>query len=283
MDAVQARTFLAVVRHGSFIAAARQLHVTQSTVSARMRALEESLGAELLVRNRAGARLTAAGRRLVRHARNLVRTVDQARQDVGASHRFDATLRVGGRIALWEDLLPRWVACLRAEAPGLALVGEIGFEDPLTTRVLEGSLDIAVLYTPRYHPALAVEPLFDDTLVLVSTRAEDESPERDYVYVDWGPGFRERHRAHCESLEHPAMRVNIGWLGLKILQQRGGSCYLPLRMAAPWLEAGRLHRVDHAPCFAHPAYVVHDREGQAPPVAQALAALRRCVAAAGIS
>ncbi|MDX9875738.1 MAG: LysR family transcriptional regulator, partial [Spongiibacteraceae bacterium] len=58
MDIDLARTFLSVVRCGSFIAAAEQLHVTQTTVTARIHNLEGQLGCRLFVRNRGGARPT---------------------------------------------------------------------------------------------------------------------------------------------------------------------------------------------------------------------------------
>lgn len=68
MDAELARTFLAavaagnVVAAGNFDSAAERLHVTQSTVSARIHALEQHFGHTLSVRNKAGATLTPAGR-----------------------------------------------------------------------------------------------------------------------------------------------------------------------------------------------------------------------------
>ena len=68
MDIDQARTFLAIAAHGSFLEAAKRLHVTQSTVSARIQNLESELGARLFVRNRAGASMTAAGQRFLQHA-----------------------------------------------------------------------------------------------------------------------------------------------------------------------------------------------------------------------
>ena len=74
MDIEQARTFLAITAHGSFLEAAKQLHLTQSTVSARIQRLEEELGARLFIRNRSGASLTSAGRRFLEHAKRLVRT-----------------------------------------------------------------------------------------------------------------------------------------------------------------------------------------------------------------
>ena len=63
MDTDQVRTFLAVAANGSFLEAASRLHVTQSTVSARIQSLEGYLGNKLFVRNRSGASLTPAGKR----------------------------------------------------------------------------------------------------------------------------------------------------------------------------------------------------------------------------
>lgn len=68
MDTELARTFLAVIAGGSFVEAAGRLHVTQSTVSMRIQRLEETLGAELFVRNKAGTTLTPSGRQFQRHA-----------------------------------------------------------------------------------------------------------------------------------------------------------------------------------------------------------------------
>ncbi len=72
MDIDQTRTFLVITAHGSFLEAARQLHLSQSTVSARIRRLEDELGTRLFVRNRAGASLTPTGRRFLEHAKCLV-------------------------------------------------------------------------------------------------------------------------------------------------------------------------------------------------------------------
>jgi DNA-binding transcriptional LysR family regulator len=61
MDTELARTFLAVATSGNFVAAASRLHVTQSTVSARIQNLEAALGRRLFLRGRSGATLTPAG------------------------------------------------------------------------------------------------------------------------------------------------------------------------------------------------------------------------------
>lgn len=77
MEIEFARTFLTVAAADNFVAAAERLHVTQSTVSARIQALENQLCAKLFRRGRGGAELTPAGQRFLRHAKNLVRTLSR--------------------------------------------------------------------------------------------------------------------------------------------------------------------------------------------------------------
>lgn len=281
MDTELIRTFLAVTAHGSFLEAANRLHVTQSTVSARIQSLETTLRTRLFVRNRAGASLTPAGRRLVPHAKALMLTIEQALHDVGLPSRFTATLRVGARIALWEGYLPRWVGHLRATLPDVSIRSEIGFEEDLMRRMVEGTLDLALMYTPQHAPGLHVEQVFDETLVLVSTDAELRRPDDRYVYVDWGPAFHAQHAASYPDLERPALYANIGWLAVQLILANGGSCFLPERMAAAYVADGRLHTIAGGPRFRLPAYVVHPLDSDSPVLAPALTALRALAAELG--
>lgn len=274
MDIEQARTFLAIAAHGSFLEAANRLHLTQSTVSARIQNLETDLGAKLFIRNRAGATLTPAGKRFLQHAKTLVLTVEQARHDVGLPSRFRASIRIGGRIALWEGFLPRWVGWMRDTAADISIRSEIGFEEDLMRRMIEGTLDIALMYTPSHAPGLVVEHLFDETLVLVSSRPDTLWPDDGYIYVEWGPGFYAKHRESYPDLERPAQVVNIGWLGVQLILTNGGCCFLPVRMAQPFIDAGHLFRVSRGPEFTHPAYMVFPREADNDVLHMALRGLR---------
>lgn len=274
MDIDQARTFLAITAHGSFLEAARHLHLTQSTVSARIRRLEDELGAALFTRNRSGATLTLAGRRFLDYAKRLVLTAEQARDDVGLPGHYRASIRIGGRIALWEGFLPNWVGWMRRQADDVVIHSEIGFEEDLMRRLTEGTLDIGLMYTPSHSPGLVVEHLFDETLILASTHAADTGPGHDYVYIDWGPGFYAQHAQHYPDLERPPQLANIGWLGVQLMLSNGGSCYLPARMAAPLIAAGRLQRIPDSPSYVLPAYMVYERESDHPVLQQALSGLR---------
>ena len=278
MDIEQARTFLAVAANGSFLEAASRLHITQSTVSARIQNLENYLGAKLFVRNRAGAVLTPAGKRFMRHAKSLLITIEQARHDVGLPSRFRGSITIGARIALCEGFLPQWVAIMRQTAPDISLRNEIGFEEDLMRQLVEGTLDIGLMYTPQHSPGLQVEHLFDETLVLLTTDPEKAWPDENYIYIDWGPEFYAQHTNSYPELERPAQVANIGWLGVQLILSNGGSCFLPIRMAKEFLEDDRLYRVPDSPVFRLPAYMVFPRERESTALEQALEGLRSLAA-----
>ena len=274
MDIDQARTFLAIAAYGSFLEASRDLHLTQSTVSARIQRLEQELGVRLFVRNRSGATLTIAGRRYAEYAKRLVLTAEQARHHVGLPSRYRSTFRIGGRIALWEDILLAWLRWMRQQASDVAIRGEIGFEEDLMRRLVEGTLDVGLMYSPSHSPGLVVEHLFDETLMLVSSRADDKHPGDDYIYIEWGPAFDIQHTQSYPDLEPPPLVVSIGWLGVQLLLTNGGSCYLPARMAEPLIAAGRLYAVAGAPRYPHPTYMVYPKESDNPVMTLALEGLR---------
>ncbi|WP_315834782.1 LysR family transcriptional regulator [Bradyrhizobium prioriisuperbiae] len=262
MDTELARTFLTVVDAGNFITAAERLHLSQSTVSTRIHTLETQLGCTLFVRNKAGTTLTAAGRQFQRHASTLVRTVEQARQDIGIPKGFSRTLVIGGRIGLWEEFLLHWLPLMQQRNPDASIRAESGLEPEIMQGLIEGRIDIGVMYTPQSRPGLKVEQLFEERLVMVSSHAKHPpEPGPGYVYVDWGPEFYTRHSACFPNFIGQSLTVNIGWLGLQHVLNNAGSGYFPMRIVLPYLESGRLHVVARAPEFFMPAYVVHSLDG----------------------
>ena len=154
MDTELARTFLTVVTAGNFISAADRLHVSQSTVSTRIHTLEDQLGCTLFVRNKAGTTLTSAGRQFQRHAATLVRTIEQARHDIGVPEGFSGTLVVGGRIGLWEEFLLQWLQSMRSARPEISIRAESALEPELMQGLVDGRIDIGVMYTPQSRPGL---------------------------------------------------------------------------------------------------------------------------------
>ncbi|OQW79260.1 MAG: LysR family transcriptional regulator [Proteobacteria bacterium ST_bin11] len=275
MDIDQIRTFLSVAANRSFLEAANRLYVTQSTVSTRIQRLETYLGVTLFVRNRSGASLTLPGQRFLRHAKSLLLTLEKARHDIGLPSRFRGSVSIGARIALCEALLPEWISEIRRAMPDISIRSNIGFEEDLMRSLVEGALDIGLMYDPQHSPGVQIEHLFDETLMLLTSDPEQPWPNDDYIYVDWAPGFYAQHSNSYPNLERPAQVVNIGWMAVQLILAQGrGSSFLPVRLAEPMLRAGKLFPVPDSPQFILPAYLVSQRDNDSLVLQQVLTHIR---------
>jgi DNA-binding transcriptional LysR family regulator len=274
MDIEFARTFLAVAAAGNFVGAAQRLHVTQSTVSSRIQTLEAYLGAVLFQRGRAGAQLTSAGRRFLRHANTLVRTLEQARHEVGLPAGFRGSLTLRGRVALWDGFLPQWVARMRASHPDISLRLEVGFEEDIMQGLVQGTVDVGVLYTPESRPGLGIERLFEERLVLVASEPTRPWPDPGYIHMDWGAEFHAQFGTAFPDLAAPAVTANIGWLVMQQMLHCGGSGYFPWRITRELVEQGQLWPVEGSPAFTLPAYMVYSLERREGTLVGAVDALR---------
>lgn len=276
MDINLARTFLEIVSSHSFAQAAERLHVTQTAVSARVKTLEELLGCQLFVRNKAGASLTSAGEQFVRHAMTLVQVWERARQQMAVPPGRRALVTVGCEISLWDPLLIDWLLWMRKGAPDLALRTEIGVADDLLERVANGTLDIVIAYAPRQRPGLRIELLIEEKLILVTTSSSGQAPQpADYVYVDWGREFSAQHSLAFPELSSVGVSSSLGPLGLNYLLAVGGAGYFRQNVVRSHLKEGLLHRVPGAPEFLYPAYAVYAGNADMTILAPALAGLRQ--------
>jgi LysR family transcriptional regulator, flagellar master operon regulator len=281
MDIQLAQTFLDIVNTGSFVRAAKRLNVSQTTVSARVRLIESQLGRTLFVRNKAGAALTPAGKHFLRYAQVLVQVWRRACQQVALPSGRHGLLTIGGELSLWNPLLLNWLVAMRRSAPGIALHTEVSIPGELMRQVMEGVLDIAVLYQPQQLPGLRVEEILTESLVCVTTSGKRQLDERDYVYVDWGSGFSARHNLRFPHLANPGLFVDLGPLGLSYILRCGGSGYLRARSVRPYLKSGQLRLVPRAPRFSYPVHAVYSASGNSTLLEPALRALRAVAAAEG--
>lgn len=274
MDVGLARTFLTIVEAGNFVRASHRLHVTQSTVSARIQTLEQRVGRALFSRNNASCELTPAGRRFLRHARTLVQVWEEARQHMTVPDRYTESLVLGGQHSLWDGFLLEWLPKFRAARPQAALRLRAGTQRLLMAELLDGVHDLIVIHAPELRPAVEVEALFEDQLVLVTPDPDGEYRSR-YIYLDWGETFRAMHAEAFADTHSPGLSLELGPIGLDVLLLTGSAGYVPERLALPLLKSGALYLVPDAPVFVYPAFAVYLREQQREPgVAGALEVLR---------
>ena len=270
MDIDLARTFLEIIRGGSFIAAAERMHLTQTAVTARIQNLESQLGCRLFVRNRAGARLTDDGERFVAYANQLVQTWEAARRDLPLPQGYDQLLTLGAEVSLCNPLMLAWVQRLRETLPSHALRSEVASDEELQKKLDLGLLDAALVHQPEYWPGLQVEQLLEEKLIQV---VQTRNPEP-YLYVDWGPAFRKQHNQALPGHTRAAMSFSLGPLALQYLVQCGGRGYFRTRVVQRYLDEGVLKRVEQAPEFSHPVYLVYSRANRSAALAKAISLVR---------
>jgi len=171
MDLKQLEYFVRVAELGSFTRAAQVLGVAQPALSRQVRLLEVELRQNLLVRNGRGATPTQAGQLLLEHGRGILHQVERAREELG---RVRSGL--SGRVALG---LPPSVArvltvpltrAFRQRLPQAQLSISEGLSTAMQENLLNGRLDIAVLYNPSPVPGIELRALVEEELLLVQSR-----------------------------------------------------------------------------------------------------------------
>lgn len=276
MDINLARTFLTVAETGSFIEAARKMHVTQSTVSARVKVLEDLLGRPLFERSKYGASMTAAGEQFRKHALALVRVWQHAQLEVGLSDQHRDHLFVGGPLSLWDGFLLRWITWLRGAIPDIAVSTSAGVSSVLTQRLLEGTLDLAVVYRPVQPPGLVAEHLFDEEFVLVTSgKSTSRRVGGDYVFVNWGPDFQLDHASAHPELTSPGLNMDLGPLALSYVLGNRASGYFPMRLVKQHIARGRLRLPKRVRKFVYPVYMIYPESRDEEAYEPILGGLRR--------
>ncbi|MBU4631703.1 LysR family transcriptional regulator [Pseudomonas chlororaphis] len=274
MDIDLARTFLQIVRSGSLIAAAERLHLTQTAISARVQNLEGQLNCKLFVRNRAGARLTADGEAFIVYANQLVQTWEAAQRDLPLLAGYRNVLHIGGEVSLCNPLMLNWVRRLRQAIPSHAVRSQIAEGASLQRQLELGVLDAALVFQPVYGPGLQVEQLLEEKLILVRLADKPEP----YVYIDWGEDFRRQHDAALPDQAKAAVGFNLGPLALQFILEGGGSGYFRTRVVQSYLDSGVLERVEKAPEFNFPTYLLYARERDSVELQRAFEVLREVIA-----
>src|SRR4051812_41553112 len=173
MDLRRLGLFVAVAEQGSFTAGARAAHVAQPAVSLAIRELETELGAELFVRGRRGATLTAAGVALLGPARQALRDIETAAAAVAAVTGLVAgELDVASLTSLAADPVAPIIGRFRSEHPGVT-VRLVAPADALelAALVVAGRAEVGVTEQGAANEQLHEVPLHDQHLMLVSPAA----------------------------------------------------------------------------------------------------------------
>ena len=254
-------TFLDLIETRSFHRTAERLHITQSTVSARVKVLEAAVGARLFTRSRAGTNLSTEGLKFEAHARALRHAWTEARRAVEPSSTA-VTLRIGIQNDLAAGQIGDWVSNFRRALPDCAFYIEPDYSLQMCRDLDRGALDFAVVYSPQSLPDLHIVSIGEVRYRLISSDGAlraDLNPQH-YVRGSYSAAFDTAHRQmmpdHTASLL--ASGQNSAVAGL--LVTLGGAGFVLEDTAQKLVSAGQFHLVSDVEPIAQPIYaVMHHR------------------------
>lgn len=168
---------------GSITKAADILFITQSALSKRIMAIEEELGAELLIRSRQGIRFTPAGEEVLRHCSAAASELEEMRRNLDSMHgQVCGTLRAGisENYSLYK--LPDVLVSYHRKYPAVSLDITTGASRTLYQQLTEGLYDIAVLRGDFPWDGTKFL-LSQESVCIVVNRENRNRPLNDLMYI----------------------------------------------------------------------------------------------------
>jgi LysR family hydrogen peroxide-inducible transcriptional activator len=210
---------VAVAEEKHFGRAAERSFVSQPSLSAAIKHLEEELGVRIFERGKRGVELTDVGADIVAQAR---RTLEEAARikTVAKRGRGRYRLRLGLIHTIAPYLLPPLVVALRKIAPQISLDIEENMTANLDRLLRAAELDAAIVALPYEAPGIEVEPVYDEEFLVVVPQGHrlarrrairaDELDSEELLLLPVGHCLRDQVLAACAEFSQPPPAGRLG-------------------------------------------------------------------------
>ncbi|MDQ5810661.1 MAG: LysR family transcriptional regulator [Actinomycetota bacterium] len=249
----QLECFLAVARLGNVSRAAEEMFLTQPTLTARLKALEEEVGDQLFVRTSRGMRLTEAGKEFVPYAERCVGSFEEGRR-----HLTELREASGGRLVLGASpgvgtyALPGLLERFAAAYPRVSVSVRTGHSEDILEMTLREEVQLGLTRAMR-HPEIESLHLYEDELVLVvdpghrftkrSSADLAEIGEEQLIFFDHDSSYFEQTHALFRNAgirELRTMEVDNIEAAKRMVEHRLGVAFLPRTAVVRSVAAGNL-------------------------------------------
>lgn len=265
MDINALKTFLEVAKTRHFGNAADTLFISQSTVSSRIKTLEDVLGVDLFIRERGNIHLTPSGEALITHAKSMMTLWTRAKQEIAVPNSIRETLVFGGLSGLWDITLQDWLYDVSQSHPTLAISADIFGSDTLFSRVMDGTMDVAFMYDAPQGVNISSESLKTIKLRMVCSEPIEVLQENwveDFINVDWGLNFAVQFAAEFPEIRSSKMVTGLGRIALEYMKKAKGFAYLAEPAVQSSIDAGELFYVPNTPVFRRHAFAIYHQENE---------------------
>lgn len=184
-DLIDLTLFRHTLECGNITAGARSSHLSLPAASARIRAMEASLGTALLERNRRGVQPTPAGQALLQHARLIGQQVERMQFDLGQyAQGQQGQVRLLCNTAALTEYLPELLAGYLADNPGVSVDVQEMPSLRIVQSITQGMADLGIISTAAPSTHLQTRPFRDDPLALITPLAHPLSSKPAPSFID---------------------------------------------------------------------------------------------------
>src|SRR5919205_876423 len=253
----QLECFLAVARLGNLSRAAEEMFLTQPTLTARVKALEEEVGDELFVRTSRGMRLTDAGKEFLPYAERLVGSFEE-----GKRHLEELREASGGRLVFGAApgvgtyALPGLLERFTAAYPRVSVSVRTGHSEAILEMTLKEEVQLGLTRAMR-HPEIESLPLYEDELVLLvdpghrftrrGMASLAEIGEEQLIFFDHDSSYFEQTHALFRNAglgDLRTMEVENIEAAKRMVEHRLGVAFLPRTAVGRSVAAGHLSLIE---------------------------------------
>jgi DNA-binding transcriptional LysR family regulator len=249
----QMECFLAVARLGNLSRAAEEMFLTQPTLTARLKGLEEEVGDKLFVRTSRGMRLTDAGKEFLPYAERSIGSFEEGRR-----HLAELREASGGRLVLGASpgvgtyALPGLLERFAGAYPRVSVSVRTGHSEDILEMVLREEVQLGLTRAMR-HPEVESLHLYEDELVLVVDPGHrftkrgsanlTEIGEEQLIFFDHDSSYFEQTHALFRNAgfrELRTMEVDNIEAAKRMVEHRLGVAFLPRTAIVRSVSAGNL-------------------------------------------
>lgn len=220
MDYERLKTFIAVAEKKSFSEAAKSLYVTQPTISAQIKALEEEVGAKLFERTTKKVELTQPAAILLKYAKKIIYLSEMAQKEM---RKFGEStygeLKIGCSFTIGEYFLTELIKEFQDDCPLVQFSVDITNSNNVVSDIIDQKIDVGLIETPIEEPHIVMEPFMEDELILIAapgffpeneiTVSIDRLKEIPLIVREKGSGTRAVVNQHLQKAGLPEEELNI--------------------------------------------------------------------------
>lgn len=245
LEQEQLNTFLSLTKTKNFTRTAEELNIVQSTVTTRIKSLEEEVGEKLFSRQTRHIEMTQEGRSFYEYAMSITRLMNESGEAVRLKKKYEDRVIFAAVGSVWESPLFKMIKTVKNENMAIRMVTDHSLS--IIKQMSHDSVDIGFIYTLPVSPDFEAIELYKEEMLLVGGRKTREIHSKElldysYIHYNWGKAFMEWFEQEIENEDMMPWRVDNISLAINLLNE-GGIGFLPKSIALPYIEQDQLFTV----------------------------------------